>query len=756
MDVLRETEKAIESIERRHLFHRGSFTSSSYNLFFTEMGALKISSGEVSAVTSVMGLCRREEITLEAEGSSEYLLLRLRPESVLSLTGCEGLLRGTVTSLPARAKLITEESLHMIEKLDGDMRREAALTRSSHLLQILSLLTESCSKDDVFPEPLTYLTERRMVLYRSLLQYIRMHAAESPTLKAAAEEFHVTSKYLGSFLRETLGMTFREAVEKAVEDREELLRLSANEAAPHGEEAPGALIGGGPGETAAKAADEFLHLETRIDPIHAMPQFFRKLINLGYAANLRNLDLGASLDLMQSKVGFTCGRICRITDLITQGSIRGKSYYNFSAVFSLLDSLMTRGITPFLELGNKSFQIQETTTVSFAPVSPTDTRKYYQQLLRILPEFVRACINHYGQAAFDGWYFEISFMYTSDEERDQFGLVQYARMFRRIYTVLREFSPSCRIGGPGFNDWSDPAKIRQMIRLMSSHGIVPDFFSAYIYPMTADASGNMHLSSDPDEGIRRMQIFADTVRGEHPEKEVWITEFNSNLASRNYLNDASYQAAYIVRMMLGALPLKIAATGYYLLSDAPLRYLDSLEFLFGGWGLITDRGLPKPSFHACRMMALLGHYQIRLTKESLITANSRGSFQILLFRYQHPKETFLYRNVEKEDLSLPTAVFDEIGVTRCRIEIGNVLKGTYLVKEYRIDGVHSDLYTAWRELDFLYPPNAATLEEMRMRSSLIPRTRVYRIEEGQPFSMHAEMRGTEVRLITVDLYTSHT
>ena len=98
----------------------------------------------------------------------------------------------------------------------------------------------------------------------------------------------------------------------------------------------------------------------------------------------------------------------RITDLITTVRIQGNSYYNFSAVFSLLDALISHGITPFLELGNKSFMIQETTVLSYTPVSPTDSREYYQELLRILPDFARACINHFGQSSFDSWYFEIS------------------------------------------------------------------------------------------------------------------------------------------------------------------------------------------------------------------------------------------------------------------------------------------------------------------------------------------------------------
>ena len=86
----------------------------------------------------------------------------------------------------------------------------------------------------------------------------------------------------------------------------------------------------------------------------------------------------------------------------------------------------------------------------------------------------------------------------------------------------------------------------------------------------------------------------------------------------------------------------------------------------------------------------------------------------------------------------------------------DVLKGTYLVKEYRIADGHADLYSAWRSLDFLYPPNAVTLQELALKSALIPRIRVCRLSEGEPFVTEITLSGTELRFVSVELYTSHT
>ena len=718
-----------------------------------------------------------ELLTFYADGrftvSSEnsFGLLRLRPEAVLSLTGRIRLFRNILSDFNAAAILhVRQEFEELQDMAEGSSFISGRLGKTSCVLRILQILIEAGLPDESVPEPLVPLSPRRLTLYRSLAACIRERGTDRIRQAEAAELLGITPQYLGHFVKETTGMTFREFSLTLNEERKLLISSfqkdrsrtgAGRQASFSGDEIPALPeFPDRGGNRAAAGKDEPPFRSTgvyaKINPVHELPMFFRRLINLGYAANLRNLDLDSALNRIQKEIGFTFGRICRITDLIRSGTVCGQSYYDFSSVFALLDSLIAHNMTPFLELGNKSFLIQETTTLSYTPVSPTDTRKYYTQLLIILPEFAKACINHYGQARFDEWYFEISYMYTDDAARERFGLVQYASMFRKIYSVLRSFSPSCRIGGPGFNDWSDPARIRQMVKLMSSQDFTPDFYSAYIYPVVKDSQGSLSISEDPDTGISRIRAFAETVRSADADRELWITEFNSNLSSRSFLNDSPYQAVYIVRMMAGAMHLGISALGYYLLSDAPLRYLDSLDFLFGGWGLLSDRGIPKPSFHAYRMLDMLGHYLIRSSENCIITANSRGSFQLLVFRYRHPGGVWLHSNVTKEDLALPRAVFGQSGADRFRISVGDVLKGTYLVKEYRIADGHADLYSAWRSLDFLYPPNAVTLQELALKSALVPRIRVCRLSEGEPFVTEMTLSGTELRFVSVELYTSHT
>lgn len=80
----------------------------------------------------------------------------------------------------------------------------------------------------------------------------------------------------------------------------------------------------------------------------------------------------------------------------------------------------------------------------------------------------------------------------------------------------------------------------------------------------------------------RMKLLQKSLAAKRIKTELWITEFNSNLSSRNLINDSSYQATFIAKTILAAARQKIRGAGYYLMSDEPLRYADTAKFLFGG------------------------------------------------------------------------------------------------------------------------------------------------------------------------------
>lgn len=496
-----------------------------------------------------------------------------------------------------------------------------------------------------------------------------------------------------------------------------------------------------------------------VEPKHHLRTFWKQLINLGYAENLRELSLKEALAQTQSRIGFRYGRICRIIDLIaplSSGNV-GTVQYDYTDVFDLLSQVLAHGMIPFLELGNKYFNIQESTNQFITPAGIQDPAEYFEDLGTLLPDFMRACINYYGQEVVDTWCFEISYGFMDAPAiRENFGLIPYMQQFRKLYRILRSFSGKCRIGGPGFNDWSSQEAIESFLRLYQQYRITPDFFTVYAYPVVdyvPEQTGGQFiiLSGDRKLSIRRIRSFTKAVRAAFPKKEVWVTEFNSNLSSRSFLNDSAYQAAYLAEAISALAPLRIQALGYYLLSDAPLRYRNAPDLLFGGWGLMTDTGIPKASFRMLELLSQLGHYAIRQTGECWICADSRGRIQILLHRLCSLAQYALTNNVEKEDLASPDLVFTHRGTDIHRLELGGLYPGRYILREYHVNQAMGNLFSVWRDCGFMTPDLQSTLEEFQTVTSCTPTFQTCDVREDGLLTLDLSLTDNEVLLLCADL-----
>lgn len=477
---------------------------------------------------------------------------------------------------------------------------------------------------------------------------------------------------------------------------------------------------------------------------------FRRLINLGYASGFNSIRIFNQLVRTQEEIGFTYGRICRLFDLISEYIVGKKTIYDYNRIFRILDVMLEHDMLPFIELGNKLFRIQLNLLETVPLNLLKDTVSYYERLISLLPDFIRACVNRYGQECFDQWRFEISYTnYDLAESAEDFPLVKYIRYFCKIRKVIRRYSV-CAIGGPGFNYWNSPQRLTEILSLFAANQAMPDFVTAYVYPLAKD-DADAALSENGNLTEERLQILKDVTHSRCPGMEIWVTEFNSNLSSRNLLNDSSYQSAYLAKTLTAAARLQIAAMGYYLLSDVPLRYVDSLDMLFGGWGLFSDKDIPKPSYHAYSLMAKLGRYLLENSGPYLLTCNSDYSFQCLFYHYEHITPTFCRKNVGLRELCMEDTVFCPTPAGSMEFCIDNVRPGTYLVKEYVISRARSNLLTEWERTGYLTLSKMGDILALKTRSSLIPEMHTIEVRPNAPLLFQVSAKQHEVRLLEIEL-----
>ncbi len=782
----------IRSCATRFLDSDTSWQPDGYAFLLVLDGALALQSADPDLCGSdtLYIIPDRQKVILKPQNNASVFFLVLRAEAMLACTGTEEIFQMT-------ARLLPEIRLQEIRLTLRQLREEVAAASdpedharnfflSSDLFRLLGLLSDPAEQkgsgrletDDV-PPAISSSTG----LFDGISSYMKKNYNAGPGQADTAARFHISPQYLARLIRQHTGLTFRGYLKQIQGEAfrlyrkhtdltdEQILQLTSPDRFRSSADAfqsvykshplPGRAVSESSISLAVSPACDIENscasalIRVPAQSGRPMPESWKCLINLGYASALRNLRIEDTLSAMQNTIGFRYGRICRILDVAQRFQIADRSILDFSQAFSILDILMKNQMIPFLELGNKSFAIQKNSSASFYPEGSIDSRTYYKQLLEILPDFIGTCINRYGQEYFDTWRFEVSYSYTANE-KNPFSFIQYLRVFRRIQKIIRRYSTKARIGGPGFNRWDKSGQIQRALDQMKAEQSIPDFMTIYLYPMEKEPDGILSILEDPGVLIRRLQSFVDASRFAFPEKQIWVTEFNSNLSSRNYLNDSVYQAVYLSRILTAVSVLPVSAMGYYLLSDAPLRYSDSLEFLFGGWGLYTDTGLPKASSNTYRLLRMTGRYLVQTGSDYLITANSESSFQILLTHYRHMKPAYRRHNVPAQALTDPEQVFLPTPDLKYTILLPPVPSGTYLLRKYTIDSSHANLFHEWQKSGFLPQLQPGLLEDFRSLSQPVPEINRITILPGQPLNLHIRLDRMQVCLYSVELYSSRT
>lgn len=624
---------------------------------------------------------------------------------------------------------------------------------------------------------------RSTLLLQDVLDYTQKNLANDIGLSGVSAHFSCSPQYLSEIIKEYLGTTFQKylralRLKKAASyvrytdlcDHTIVTRLhlKTKEVTPlRSEWDPYVPLPENSGFHALNREAALAFLSAPSDPGSTVPDTERvsltsetdsrilfpvwnQLINLGYASAFRDAQISRQMIWIQKQIHFHYGRICRIFDLVTSYLAGNKRIYDFNPVFRIFDICIANDIYPFIELGNKRMRIQFTQHESVITDFPDDEEEHFQHVLNILPSFICASINRYGYDSVSKWMFEVSSpVYESLGETTDFTTYKYIQYFCRIKELINSYVPECRVGGPGFNNWASIGEFERLVVQFCSAPCMPDFFTSYLYSVEKDDSASS-LSPDPDILEKRMRLLMGVIESICPGRELWITEFNSNLSSRNYLNDSCYQALFITHSLFAAIRCGVKAMGYYLMSDIPLRYVDTTDLLFGGWGLFSDSNLPKPSFHAWRLFSMLGREQSAMNENCIITRSANDACQCLLYHYEHVAPDYCGKNITREDFFLSDQLFKRRPSDSLRLVFPALPPGYYLTTRYVISARQSNLLFQWYQLHFLTPVREKDLELLRQQSELIPETACIEVAPDVPLMLDCTLSHQEIQLITIE------
>ncbi|KIF75673.1 beta-xylosidase [Streptomyces sp. 150FB] len=433
----------------------------------------------------------------------------------------------------------------------------------------------------------------------------------------------------------------------------------------------------------------------------------------------------------------------------------GTPVYNFQYVDALFDALLDMGVRPFVEFGFSPRALaRETETVFWwgahgAP--PVDHAKW----AALIDRTVRHWITRYGVDEVRGWYFEVW------NEANLWGFFhgtrsEYFELYRVTAQAVKAVDQGLRVGGPatsnfvpderfggesenienrivaGRTDIDDlqwrPVWMEAFLDFCEREDLPVDFVSTHPYPTdwALDEHGRGEKltrgkDATPDDlALLRTMIDASSF----PDAEIHLTEWSSSSSPRDHAHDTLPAATYVVRCALHSIGT-VDSLAYWTFTDVFEEGGAGDEMFHGGFGMITLPGVPKPTFHAYRMLNALGDELIDSAEDSVVSRDSRtGRITALVHHYPQEEPKSVPASFDSREVAQHTQ--GKGSPRQLSLRVDGVRPGARFEVEV-LDGEHGDAIGAWRALG---SPAEPTREQLAHLDRMARATEVRAVGAG--------------------------
>ena len=594
--------------------------------------------------------------------------------------------------------------------------------------------------------------QRDDALEELVSRYLHDHYREAVTLTSLAEQTFYSTSFLSRFIKRRFGKNFtqyltdlrlEEAENRVRTGRTPFLRIATDCGFPNVgafNRAFRAAYGATPTEYRRRALEaeerfeqpgpeleqaisEFLDQKRReyaptdetavrlaadYGQSRALPRFWERMINCGYARDLLNAGMQAQMLYLKQELDFTHVRFWDIWSremMLYDGNPERR--YNFSRLDTVMDFLHAGGMYPHLELG-------------FRPVILTggaDRNIFYQardpvfQTPRDLGHFVRTMLEHYVRR-YDEQYLEHWVLELWYDHRQQKAAEEYWKTFDALSLAAKSVIPTIRLGGAGTVRGPGPIgpSFDAFLKARSAAARRPDFISLYLYPYDngfllldstrAEAETGPRPYAGTDYASRYLTLARETMeRNGLGDTLLYVTEWNFTFSNRDCLNDSVFKGACMAKLLIDMMG-KTELAGYMFGSDLFSEYYDSPDPLNGGCGLLTKDGIPKPAFYALLFFHRLHDRLLAVNEHAVVTANQRGGLSIVCHNYRHPNSRY-YDGIREGNLGWRPEEQSSFFLERERrleFVIEGMPDGIYYVKKRTVDALRGSIQDEWRRM----------------------------------------------------------
>ena len=376
---------------------------------------------------------------------------------------------------------------------------------------------------------------------------------------------------------------------------------------------------------------------------HPFPHFWEKMFGSGRA--ILSLRESYRQDLRETKriTGFEYVRFHAIFHDevgVYDEDAAGKPIYNFSYVDQIYDGLLENKVRPFVEL---SFMPKKLTSdpnalhafwykQNVAP--PKDWSKWDQ----FIEAFSRHLLQRYGEEEVANWYFEVWNEPNLDFWAGDPKEATYYELYDHTVRAIKKASARLRVGGPST---AQAAWVDRFLAHCKEKNVPVDFASSHVYgnDKAEDVFGT-------HENIPRNEMVCRAVRKVHqqiaaspyPKMPLIWTEYNADYSNQPPVTDSAYMGPFLANTIREC-DGQTEMMSYWTFSDVFEEQGVVRMPFYGGFGILAERGIPKPAFNDFALLHRLGETRLDVNSDStLVTRRKDGSLAIAVWNLFLPEQ----------------------------------------------------------------------------------------------------------------------
>ena len=493
---------------------------------------------------------------------------------------------------------------------------------------------------------------------------------------------------------------------------------------------------------------------------------WKEILNAGYAHEVLLSPIQKQIRRAQKEIGFTYLRVKGILDddlfVCSSGNRDGSLQISFLYLDQLTDFILSEGLRPMLEFSWTPSAIARTEFRFFnarsSVMAPPKDDALWEKLIA---ELVRHWTLRYGVEEVAKWRFTLPMINILQLFPDIWSYDDYLLMYLAARRAVKSVSGTYRIGGFGF--YTDlimrEAFGLRFLRDLKSRDALPDFLTLQcqshdiavpdrdFYIFTADQTYSPStVSADVDFVSHFLKNLSSLLAREGLSGlPVFFEEWTCTLWQRDLSGDTIFRAAWLCKNILENRNA-LTGAGYWLLTDWLTEWKEERALFHGGYGLLTQHGVPKAGYRLLQMLNRLGDHCIG-SGDGWYVSRSGDILTVVFYHYCHYEELYRLRYKRLEDPRQAYDAFQNPGKVRFELDLSGLPSGTYMIQEEALTRNSGSSFDEWLRMGA--PKEMKALQTEWLDQISVPAIRQFYREIDRTLPLRTELEPNEIKMYTI-------